>query len=104
MRGDQLEILKQMVTIVGILSLSELHVKQRGMLADFFENISENVHSGDTIDIALKKLEAYEESIRETELPKTREEFEVRANLFYLNFEIKTYLNIKKRVFATRNR
>ncbi|MBN6205885.1 hypothetical protein JYK21_05420 [Ralstonia pickettii] len=49
----------------------------------------------------MKKLEAYEESIRETELPKTREEFEIRANLFYLNFEIKNYLHIKKKVFAT---
>lgn len=103
MRRDQLEILKQMVTIVGIVSTSNLHVKQKGMLADFFENISENVHSGDTINIALEKLEAYEESIRETELPKSREEFEVRANLFYLNFEIKNYLNIKKRVFAKKN-
>lgn len=104
MRRDQLEILKLMVPIVGIVSSSEVHVKQRGMLADFFENISENVHSGDTIHIALNKLDAYEESIRETELPKTREEFEVRANLFYLNFEIKNYLNIKEKVFATSDR
>lgn len=101
MRRDQLEILKRMVSIVSIVSSSELHVKQKLMLADFFENISQNVHSGATIDIALKKLEAYEESIRETELPKTREEFEIRANLFYLNFEIKNYLHIKKKVFAT---
>lgn len=100
MRRDQLEILKQMVDIVGIVSSSELHVKQRGMLADFFENISQNVHSGETIDIALKKLESYEESIRETALPQSREEFEIRANLFYLNFEIKNYLKLKKKVFA----
>src|SRR5699024_3544236 len=45
MRGDQLEILKQMVSIVWIVSSSEVHVKQRDMLADFFEYISENVHS-----------------------------------------------------------
>ncbi len=102
MRGDQLEILKKMVPIIGIVSSSEpeLHVKQRSMLADLIENISENVHSGATIHIALKKLAAYEESISETELPQTREEFEIRANLFYLNFEIKNYLNIKKKVFA----
>ena len=99
MRGDQLEILKKMVTIVHIISSSDLHVKQRGMLADFFEYVSQNVHSGDTIHSALERLENYEASIRETELPKTREEFEVRANLFYLNFEIKNYLTIKKKVF-----
>ena len=45
------------------------------------------------------QLEEYEESIRETELPKTREEFEIRANLFYLNFEIKNYLIIKNNIF-----
>ncbi len=99
MRRDQLEILKKMVTIVHIISSSDLHVKQRGMLAEFFEYVSQNVHSGDTIHIALERLENYEASIRETELPKTREEFEVRANLFYLNFEIKNYLTIKKKVF-----
>ncbi|MHA6250475.1 aromatic acid exporter family protein [Oceanobacillus sp. CAU 1775] len=104
MRGDQLEILKRMVAIVGIVSTAKVNVKQRGMLADFFEYISENVHSGATIDESLQRLEVYEESIRETELPKTREEFEVRANLFYLNFEIKNYLTIKKRVFMRMER
>lgn len=98
MREDQLEILKQMVAILSIVSSSDLDVKQRGMLANIFLNISQHVDSGDTT-IALKQLEEYEESMRETELPKTREEFEIRANLFYLNFEIKNYLIIKKNIF-----
>ena len=98
MREDQLEILKRMVDILSIVSSSELDVKQRGMLANIFQYISQHVDSGDTT-IALKLLEEYEESIRETELPKSREEFEVRANLFYLNFEIKNYLIIKKNIY-----
>ncbi|MFS0690572.1 aromatic acid exporter family protein [Sporosarcina sp. 179-K 8C2 HS] len=98
MREDQLGILKQMAAILRIVSSSELDIKQRGMLAAIFLNISQHVDSGDTT-IALKLLEEYEESIRETELPKTREEFEIRANLFYLNFEIKNYLIIKKNIF-----
>lgn len=98
MREAQLEILKQMVTIIGIVSSSKLEVKQRGMLANIFLNISRHVDSGDTT-IALQLLEEYEESIRETALPKTREEFEIRANLFYLNFEIKNYLIIKRNIF-----
>ncbi|MCG7345829.1 aromatic acid exporter family protein [Sporosarcina sp. ACRSL] len=98
MREDQLEILKQMEEILSIVSSSELHVTQRGMLANIFLNISQHVNSGDTT-IALQHLEEYEESIRETELPKTREEFEIRANLFYLNFAIKNYLIIKKDIF-----
>lgn len=98
MREAQLEILKQMVTIIGIVSSSKLEVKQREMLANIFLNISRHVDSGDTT-IALQLLEEYEESIRETALPKTREEFEIRANLFYLNFEIKNYLIIKRNIF-----
>ncbi|MFJ8066405.1 aromatic acid exporter family protein [Psychrobacillus sp. NPDC096426] len=98
MREDQLQILKRMVDILSIVSSSELDVKQRGMLANIFQYISQHVDSGDTT-VALQLLEEYEESIRETELPKTREEFEVRANLFYLNFEIKNYLIIKKNIY-----
>lgn len=98
MREDQLEILNQMAPILSIVSTSELNVKQRGMLANIFLNISQHVDSGDTT-IALQHLEKYEESIRETELPKSREEFEIRANLYYLNFAIKNYLVIKKNIF-----
>ena len=103
MREDQLEILKQMVGIISIVSSSGLDIKQRGMLAGIFLNISQHVDSGDTT-IALKLLEEYEESMRETELPKTRDEFEIRANLFYLNFEIKNYLIIKKDIFNRSKR
>ncbi|SOC39330.1 aromatic acid exporter family protein [Ureibacillus acetophenoni] len=98
MREDQLEILNQMAPIISIVSTSELNVKQRGMLANIFLNISQHVDSGDTT-IALQHLDKYEESIRETELPKSREEFEIRANLYYLNFAIKNYLVIKKNIF-----
>ncbi|WP_186321277.1 aromatic acid exporter family protein [Bacillus sp. FJAT-22090] len=98
MREDQLEILKQMVDILNIVSSSELDVKQKGMLANIFLYISKHVDSGDTT-MALKLLDEYEESIRETELPKSREEFEIRANLYYLNFEIKNYLIIKKNIY-----
>lgn len=45
-------------------------------------------------------MPSYEESIGERGLPKSREEFEVRANLYYLNFEMKNYLNIEKHVFS----
>lgn len=98
MREDQLEILNQMAPILSIVSTSDLNVKQREMLANIFLNISEHVNSGDTT-IALQHLEEYEDSIREMELPKTREEFEIRANLYYLNFAIKNYLVIKKNIF-----
>lgn len=104
MREDQLELLKHMMKIVAIFSSSDLEVKQKEMFADFLENLSRNVHSGDTTDISLNELEELNSIIRKMELPKTREEFEVRANLFYLIFEMKNYLNIKKKLFAKRSR
>ena len=104
MREDQLELLKHMMKIVAIFSSSSLDVKQKEMFAEFLENLSQNVHSGDTTDISLNELEELNALIRKMELPKTREEFEVRANLFYLIFEMKNYLNIKKKLFAKRSR
>ncbi|MCZ8539661.1 aromatic acid exporter family protein [Psychrobacillus psychrodurans] len=104
MREDQLELLKHMMKIVAIFSSSSLDVKQKEMIAEFLENLSRNVHSGDTTDISLNELEDLNALIRKMDLPKTREEFEVRANLFYLIFEMKNYLNIKKKLFIKRSR
>lgn len=104
MRENQLELLKHMMKIVAIFSSSSIDVKQKEMFAEFLENLSRNVHSGDTTDISLNKLEELNALIRKMELPKSREEFEVRANLFYLIFEMKNYLNIKKKLFAKRSR
>lgn len=104
MREDQLELLKHMMKIVAIFSSSSLDVKQKEMIAEFLENLSRNVHSGDTTDISLNELEDLNALIRKMDLPKTREEFEVRANLFYLIFEMKNYLNIKKKLFVKRSR
>ena len=104
MREDQLELLKHMVKIVAIFSSSSPDVEQKEMFAEFLENLSRNVHSGDTTDISLNELEELNALIREMELPKTREEFEVRANLFYLIYEMENYLNIKKKLFAKRSR
>lgn len=103
MREDQLELLKHMVRIIAVFSSSDLHVKQKEMFADFLENLSQNVHSGDTTAVSLERLAALNASIRKTELPKTREEFEVRANLFYLLFEMENYLNIKRKLFVREN-
>ena len=104
MREDQLELLKHMLKIIAVFSSASLHVKQKEMIAEFLENLSRNVHSGDTTDISLNELEELKASISKTELPKTREEFEIRANLFYLIFEMENYLNIKRKLFSKRSR
>ena len=99
MRENQLELLKHIMRIVAVISLTDLHVQQKEMFAEFLEELSKNVHSGDTTDQSLAQLEQLKVAMRETELPKTRDEFEVRANLFYLIFEMENYLKIKRRLF-----
>ncbi|MCU9614943.1 aromatic acid exporter family protein [Caldibacillus lycopersici] len=99
MREDQLELLKRMLPIVSSLSL---HLKQREIFADFLEFLSNHVHSGDTTELSFQKLEECWELMRETELPTTREEFETRANLYYLIREIENYLHIKRKLFSKR--
>lgn len=100
MRERQLELLKRMLPIVSSL---ELQVKQKEMFADFLAFLSKNVHSGDTTELSLQKLEDCWEMVRKTELPAIREEFETRANLFYLMNEIENYLMIKRKLFHTRS-
>ncbi len=103
MREDQLELLKHMMRIIAVFSAVELHVKQKEMFAEFLESLSENVHSGNTTDKFLDELTELQKEIRKTALPQTREEFEIRANLFYLIFEMENYLKIKKKLFAKRS-
>ena len=73
MREDQLELLKHMMKIVAIFSSSSLDVKQKEMFAEFLENLSRNVHSGDTTDISLNELEELNALIRKMELPKNHQ-------------------------------
>lgn len=100
MREDQLELLQQMMQVVAIAASSEIPFKQKIILADFFNYLSINVDATDTTVDSFEKLEGCMIVIRNSPLPKTREEFEVRANLFYLIFEIENYLKIKQRLFA----
>lgn len=104
MRENQLELLNHIVKIVAIVSATPLYVRQKEMCAQFLEDLSENVHSGDTTERSLEELAQLKSAIREMELPQTREEFEVRANLFYLLYEMENYLNIKRKLFAARKK
>ncbi|MGJ9460012.1 aromatic acid exporter family protein [Oceanobacillus sp. CF4.6] len=102
MRENQLERLQQMTQVVANVSSFEIHVEQKEMFANFLAYLSENVHAKDTTEISLEKLEECKAEIRVTELPTTRDEFEIRANLFYLIYEIENYLKIKKKLFAKK--
>lgn len=91
MREEQFELLERMVPLVSTLP----YVPQGELIADFLEDISDRVHPGNTAYVFLEKLREMKEEMEQTELPKTREEFETRANLFYFLQEMERYLLIK---------
>ncbi|WP_160721528.1 aromatic acid exporter family protein [Bacillus sp. USDA818B3_A] len=92
MREKQFEILERVLPIVTSLTST---VVQGKMVAAFLEELSENIHPGNTAHIYIDKLREMKKEFEEMELPKTREEFEVRAALLQLVNEMNEYLIIK---------
>ncbi|WP_246944648.1 aromatic acid exporter family protein [Bacillus pinisoli] len=91
-REQQLEILERILPLVIPLN----HSGEEGeKIADFLEDISNSIHPGNTANRFLLQIEELKREFRESELPKTREEFEVRASLFQLLKEMEQYLIIK---------
>ncbi|MDY0408382.1 hypothetical protein [Paracerasibacillus soli] len=94
MRNNQFELLQTMLLIVTQLPKKDVVTEQ---IADFFERLSYAVHPGNTAVIYLNELETLRKTFNQEELPKTKEEFETRANLFRLLSELERYLTLKKR-------
>ena len=92
MREKQFEIIERVLPIVTSLTVT---LPQGKMIAEFLEELSENIQPGNTAHIYLGKLKEMKTEFEEMELPKTREEFEVRAALLQLVKEMNEYLIIK---------
>ena len=82
--------------MLPVVSSLGQNIKQKEYIANLLEYLSQNVNEKNTTQISLGKVEESWKLIKKTDLPKTREEFETRANLFYLMKEIENYLQIKK--------
>lgn len=93
MREKQFEVIERLIPIVSTFDGS---VKQGEIIADFVEEIAEGVHPGNTAQLFLDKLSDLRILFRDMPLPKTREEFEIRAGLFNFINEMEQYLLIKK--------
>ncbi|WP_164668674.1 aromatic acid exporter family protein [Virgibacillus doumboii] len=98
MRRKQFDLLQKMLPLVSKLPNTDSISMQ---IADFFEDLSDNVHPGNTAIIYLDELEELRKTFDKEELPKTQEEFETRANLFRLLHEIEDYLILKKKFKAS---
>lgn len=91
-REKQFEIIERVLPMVTSISLT---IEQGEMVADFIEELADNIHPGNTANRFLDKLHEMRDSFKRMELPKTREEFEVRAALFQFVQEMEQYLVIK---------
>ncbi|SHF59022.1 aromatic acid exporter family protein [Ornithinibacillus halophilus] len=94
MRSKQYEQLKKMLPLVTRLPKTDYISMQ---IADYFDRLSNAVHPGNTAVLFIEELKVLRDEFHKQELPKTREEFETRANLFRLLEEIEDYLEIKKK-------
>jgi uncharacterized membrane protein YgaE (UPF0421/DUF939 family) len=92
MREKQFEVIERVLPIVTSLTVT---LPQGKMIAQFLQELSGNIQPGNTAYIYLEKLKEMKNEFEEMELPKTREEFEVRAALLQLVKEMNEYLIIK---------
>ncbi|MGM7635470.1 aromatic acid exporter family protein [Bacillus sp. Hm123] len=92
MREKQFEKIEHILWIVTSLSHQ---VQQAHIIADFMEDLSTNIHPGNTAKFSLQKLKKMKSEFEQMDLPTTREEFETRAALFQFVQEMEQYLLIK---------
>lgn len=93
MRKKQFDLLKRMLPVISQMNKFN---QQADRIGSFFDDLAEAVHPGNTAEQHLESVEEIKREFEADDLPKTREEFESRANLFQLLHEIEEYLEIKK--------
>ncbi|OIJ15994.1 hypothetical protein BKP35_03145 [Anaerobacillus arseniciselenatis] len=93
MREKQFDIIERMMPLISSLDHT---VIQGEKIAEYLEELSEAVRpSTGPIDF-LHRLNELQDQFKEMELPRSREEFEIRSALFSFVKEIEQYLIIKR--------
>ncbi|WP_010303105.1 aromatic acid exporter family protein [Kurthia senegalensis] len=92
-REQQLEIIERILP--EITNLPTI-VKQAHIIADFLEDLSEHVHSGNTAVKFRGKLAQVKKEFKDLPLPKTHEQFVAMASLYQFIEEMDQYLSIKQ--------
>ncbi|WP_077213907.1 aromatic acid exporter family protein [Bacillus dakarensis] len=93
MREKQFEVIERVLQLVASLPVTVIQSK---MIAIFIEELSDYVSPGEVPINFLDSLLEMRQVFESMPLPKTREEFEVRASLLQLTKEIELYLVLKK--------
>lgn len=93
MRKEQSIVLQK---IGDNLPLVNLATKQNEILADLFVETAEQLHEKNTGLQLLDDISDLYAAFKESELPKTRKEFESRASLFLILNDFERFIKIKK--------
>lgn len=93
MRKNQFEIIKKMRKHFEKFYMS---YKQTKLISDFTLRVSENISEFNDCKILLEELDALNKSFKTMELPKTREEFENRAQLIHFLNDLEEFLLLKR--------
>lgn len=93
MRKNQFEIIKKMRKHFEKFYMS---YKQTKLISDFTLRVSENISEFNDCKILLEELDELNKSFKTMELPKTREEFENRAQLIHFLNDLEEFLLLKR--------
>lgn len=98
MREQQLALVKVMSQNIGYI---RLEAEQNIILADLFSEISDQLNEKNTGLTLLEHISTLYRHFRQSDLPKSRDEFENRAILFQLLRDIERFIEIKRDFFIS---
>ena len=94
MREEQFEIIERVLPKVTAIPMVLTHSH---LVADFMDELSKNVHPGNTAEKYISKLEGVKQEFAELPLPHSHEMFKAMASLYQFIEEMEHYLEIKSR-------
>lgn len=97
MRQQQLVLIKKISFTLQYVTLGTV---QSGILAELFFDIAEQLNEKNTGLLLLNNIATLYKEFRQSELPKTREEFESRAYLFQILHDVEELIEVKRAFFT----
>jgi len=95
MRRQQFESIQLMMECIALVSR---HVPQADLIAVLFDRLQQDVRSEYYEGETERMLTELEQGFRGLPLPRTRDEFEIRAALFHLSRELRRFLSVAVRM------
>lgn len=94
LRASQLAILERVLPYIAAIPDT---LPQSKLIANFITEMTDHISEGTKVDQIINSLHVLRENFKTMDLPKTREEFEIRASLFYFVQEMEQYLQLKQK-------